>query len=169
MEILGKFGFDLKLFVGQIVNFLILFVIFKKFLYVPLMNAMRERQARIKEGLENAEKTKKILEETRKDRENVLKRTGLEATEIIENSKRAAEQLRQEMEKKSRVESEKIVLQAKNEAQAEMMRMEKDLKGMSLDLSQKILENLVKTLFTEEEKERILKKALEKLKENPER
>ena len=164
MNILHQFGFDLKLFIGQVVNFLILAYIFKRFLYKPILNVFKEREEKIKTGLENAEKAREALDRAKLDREAMLKETKTEAGVIIENTKKLAEELRQEFAAKSKAESEKIVSDARAQAQAELVKVEKEVKNMSLDLSQKLLNEVVAKLFTEEEKQKILGRALENIK-----
>ena len=163
MEILHQFGFDLKLFIAQIVNFLILAYIFKRFLYKPILNIFKEREEKIKAGLENAEKAKEALDNAKLDREAMLRETKTEANAIIENTKKMAEDMRQEFAAKSKAESERIVAEAKVQAQSEMKKVEKEVKNMSLDLSQKLLNEVIGKLFTEEEKQKILSRAVESI------
>jgi|AGTN01.2.fsa_nt_gi ATP synthase, F0 subunit b len=163
MDILNTFGFNLKLFIGQVVNFLILVVLFQRFLYKPVLNMLKEREERIKKGLEDAARSKEVLAETTRDRDEILKKTRAEAQDIIENTKKIADEMKQEILAKSRAESEKLLEQAKVQAAGEMEKMEKQVQAMSLDLSQKILSNVVGALFTPEEKDKVLKKAVEKM------
>jgi F-type H+-transporting ATPase subunit b len=166
MNILHQFGFDFKLFIAQVVNFLILAYIFKRFLYKPILNVFKEREEKIKAGLENAEKAKLALDKAGLDRDAMLKETKAEAGAIIENTKKLAEEMRQEFAAKSKAESDKMIAEAKQQAQSEMKKMEKEIKGMSLDLSGKLLNEVIGKLFTEEEKQKILKRALEDIKKD---
>jgi F-type H+-transporting ATPase subunit b len=50
MEILNQFGLDWKLFIAQIVNFLVIAYIFKRFLYKPILDALHKRNDAIKKG-----------------------------------------------------------------------------------------------------------------------
>ena len=166
MEILHQFGFDIKLFIGQIINFLILAYIFKRFLYKPILNVFKEREEKIKTGIENAEKARESMEKAKLDREAMLRETRTEAQAVMENTKKLAEEMRQEFAAKSKAESERMVAEAKIQAQAEMKKAEKEVKNMSLDLSQKLLDQVVAKLFTEEEKQKILKRAVENIRQD---
>lgn len=163
MEILHMFGFDWKLFIGQLVNFLVLVYIFKRFLYKPVLSILKEREDKVKKGLEDAEKTHALLEQTSRDKDEIMKKTRAEAQDIIESTRKMAEDIRQEMLQKSKSEAGKIVDQAQAQAVQEMEKMQKEVKKMSLDLSQKILLNTLQTLFTEEEQKKIMLRAVEKL------
>jgi F-type H+-transporting ATPase subunit b len=43
MELLKNFGFEPVLFLAQVVNFLVIFLVMKKFLYAPLVKMLEER------------------------------------------------------------------------------------------------------------------------------
>jgi F-type H+-transporting ATPase subunit b len=163
MELLNQFGFDLKLFIAQAVNFLILAYIFKRFLYKPLLNIFKEREEKIKVGLENADKAREALESAKHDRSEILKKSRADADEIIANTRKLAEEMKQEFTAKSRAESDKILSEAKSQAVEQMKLMEKEVKNMSLDLSKKILDDIMAKLFTEEEKQKIMKRAAESI------
>lgn len=166
MEILNTFGFDVKLFVAQIVNFLILAFIFKKFLYKPILNMLKQRENKIKRALEDAEETRRILEQTEKKKNEILKDTRTEAKKIIDDAKEIADKARGEMLESSRKEAEKIISSAKEQGILEMEKLEKRVKIMALDISYSVLQNVIKSLFSNEEKEKILKKAVKEMEKN---
>ena len=62
MEIINNFGLDPLLLGAQIVNFLIIFFILKRFAYKPVLDILKKREDSIKEGLRQAEEGKKILD-----------------------------------------------------------------------------------------------------------
>lgn len=163
MEILEEFGFQPSLFIAQIINFLILAYIFKRFLYKPVLKILKERQEKIKKSIQDAEKTVKLLEETEKEKEDVLKKTRIEADKIIDDAKKIADETRAKILEDSRMEAEKIIKEAKVQATAEMEKMEKRISMVSLDLSKKILNNIISTLFSDKEKEEVLERSSKQL------
>jgi len=166
MEFLKDFGFNIKYFVAQIINFLILAWIFKRFLYKPILNIMKQREEKIKQGLENAESSKKALEQASIQRAEIVKNARLEAEKIINASKRIADEAKQEIIDSSKLESDRIISKAREHASMELKKLESDIKLQSLSFSMEILDNTIKSLFTEEEKKKILERAAEKIKEN---
>lgn len=165
MDILRGFGFETKLFIAQIINFLILAYLLKRFLYKPLLEVMRKREEKIKSGIEYADQSKLILEKTEQDKNDIIKNARIEAEKIITETKSAAEGMKREILDNSRQEAVKIMTEAKTQASLEMKKMEKNVETMSLDLSQKILNNLITSLFDEQEKKKIMEKAVGKLKD----
>jgi F-type H+-transporting ATPase subunit b len=168
MDILTKFGFDLKLFLGQAVNFLILVFIFQRFLYKPILGVLKEREDRIKKGLDDSKAAAEALERSGRESAEILKAAKQGAQEIMDNAKKAAEEIKKEMIDSSRAESEKMIEQARAQAGLEMQKMEKSMQAFSLDLSKKILSSVISTIFTPEDKERVLRSASEKIDTNKE-
>ncbi|MFH1368898.1 MAG: F0F1 ATP synthase subunit B [Elusimicrobiota bacterium] len=167
MEIFGQFGLDIRLLIGQIINFLILVFIFKKFLFTPIMKMLKEREEKIKKGIEDSSKAAEFLENAGRESADIVRDAKLGAHEIVENARKAAEDIKNEMISVSKTESEKIIAQAKASAESEMQKAEKSMKELSLGLSQKILASVIETVFSQEDKDRILKKSAETIeKEN---
>ena len=62
-ELAEQLGLDWKLLLSQAVNFLLLLFLLRKFAYLPLLKILKERRARIEEGLAKAtEADKRLLE-----------------------------------------------------------------------------------------------------------
>jgi F-type H+-transporting ATPase subunit b len=53
-QLLSQLGIDWKLLIAQAVNFVLLFIILKMFVYGPLSKMLHERRQKIEEGLEKA-------------------------------------------------------------------------------------------------------------------
>lgn len=163
MELLKNFGFEPSLFFAQIVNFLILAYIFKRFLYKPLLTVLKQRQEKIVKGIEDSEKAALLKEESQKERSEILKQTRAEADEIIKTAKNIAEQARQEILKNSQTEGQKIIQEGKLQASLQIQKMEKKMKEISLDLAYDMISKVIQSLFTEEEKQLILRRTIQKL------
>lgn len=166
MEILQQFGFKPELFIAQVVNFLILAYIFKRFLYKPLLSVIKKREKTIAQGLKDAEAATVLKEETEKQRNEILKKTRKEAEGIVDEAKKTSEELRLQMREETKKEAERLMKEAKEQAEQQMQKMEKKLTDMSLTLSQDLLNNVTKNLFTEEERKQIIKRSVSELKKN---
>ncbi|MBU4369492.1 ATP synthase F0 subunit B, partial [Patescibacteria group bacterium] len=55
-RILGNLGFDWRMALANLVNFLIIFFVLKKYAFKPIKEKLEEREKKIKTGLEDAEK-----------------------------------------------------------------------------------------------------------------
>lgn len=163
MDILNLFGLESGLFIGQVLNFLILFFILKFFLYKPIMAMLDERSQKIKQGLDDAENAKKSLQEADAQKIGILKVAKIDADKILENTKNVAQNLKQKSIEDAKKQSIDIVSDAKKQALEEFEKTSKQIGKISVDISQKIVSKVLSELFTEQEKSVILSKAIEKI------
>ena len=63
-KITTRFGVTPELFVSQLIAFLVVCFLLKKFAYQPVLTMLEERRQRIAEAMENAEKIKEELAST---------------------------------------------------------------------------------------------------------
>lgn len=165
MQILNQFGFEPVLFLAQIVNFLILAFIFKKFLYKPILKTLSDRKRTIAKGLEDAEKAAEERTHAQEQKEKIIRTADKEAEKILDETKKAAEEIRAQILEEAKEESRKIVAEAKRQADLQMTEMERRAKTASLDNSMAILDKVLEKMFTKEEKEKILTRSIQTLKD----
>lgn len=166
MEILNEFGFNLGLLIAQIVNFLILAFVFKKFLYKPILKVLEDRRKTISKGLADSEKAAEALAKAEEERSNILREATKESQNIIAETKKNAENLKAEILEEARADADKIIREAKSQSELEMEKMRKEVATMSLALSKSILEKVVTEIFSKTEKEAIVKKGLQQIQKN---
>lgn len=163
MGTLGKFGLDPILFAAQVVNFLIIAWIINRFLIRPLMANMKARREKIAQGLEDAEKARAALEDAAKEREKVLQGASAESFRLLQNARDEAERLRAAALERAGADAERLIEEARGIMALERLDMEKAVQALSLQLSGKILENVVEGLFSDEEKRQIVARGLERI------
>ena len=113
MEILGMFGIDPILLSAQIVNFLIVFYILKRFALKPILSMLKNREKTIREGLEQAQEAQKLLVETAEKEKTVLRKAQLEAKAMLDEAKKHRDDLLAETEKKTKDQADKILQEAR--------------------------------------------------------
>ena len=163
MGTLGKFGLDPIILAAQVVNFLIIAWILNRFLIRPLMANMKARREKIALGLEDAEKARKALEDAAKERDTILQDASAEAFRLLQNARDEAERLRAAALERAGADAERLIVEARGVMALERQDMEKAVRSLSLELSGKILENVVEGLFSDEEKRRIVARGIERI------
>lgn len=104
MDFLKDFGVQPVLLAAQVVNFLILLFILKKFLYKPILKVLDARKQKIEDSLKNAEEIEKRLNEitekeaqallrSAREGEKLIREAGDEYTRIIEDAKKEYERI----------------------------------------------------------------------------
>jgi F-type H+-transporting ATPase subunit b len=117
---LEQLGLDVGLLLSQAVNFVLLVILLSAFLYKPVLGTLEERAARIKKGMEDADRAGQLLADTKKDHEAEMERARKEAHEVVERATLSAQQERQEILAQARQEAHEIVLRAQQQAQHEL-------------------------------------------------
>lgn len=104
MEILEKLGINGKIFLAQIVNFFLLMYILKRFLYKPLLDIIKKREEKIKEGLKQADLAEKKIKEVEKKVNLKLEEANKEADKILEKAHREGEDHKNDILREAREE-----------------------------------------------------------------
>lgn len=91
-ELLNAFGIDAKLIVVQILNFAVLAAALSYLLYKPLIKILDEREAKIKQGMEDADAAAAARATADAERKEVLATAQKEAAEVHERAKTHAKE-----------------------------------------------------------------------------
>jgi len=89
-QLFGAFGIDLKLLIAQAINFGVLLVILTYFLYKPVMKTIQERQKKIAQGVEDAERAAEKLKSADDVADKVVTDAETEAESIVSSAREAA-------------------------------------------------------------------------------
>ena len=78
-------------------NFTILLVLLKKFLYKPILKVLEERKTKIAQSLKSAEEIEKRLAEASSEQEKIIKTAHDAATALITETKKESKELAEKM------------------------------------------------------------------------
>jgi F-type H+-transporting ATPase subunit b len=121
--------------IAQIINFLILLVILKKLFYKPVLQALADRQTRIANNLETAEKEKSAAEELRREYQEQLAQARTQAQVIVDKATKLAEQAKDEILQEARAEHARLLKEAQEEIAREREKAVAELRGEVVSLS----------------------------------
>ncbi len=164
MEIIKNFGLDPILLGAQIVNFLIILFILKRFLYKPVQEMLKKREDTIKDGLKQADDGRLALEKALEEERKILRKAQDQAKKILEDAKAQSDRFGVELEEESRKRAEKILTDAQSQISQETKEAEKRLTERINELSIALLSKSVKEMFDEKEEKILINKALKKIK-----
>ncbi len=91
MEALESLGIDWKLLLSQIVNFLILLFILKKFLYGPIVRMLSDRRERVAKSMEDCKAAEEKLANAEVESKKILDKAVDEADKIAKAAKKSAQ------------------------------------------------------------------------------
>ncbi|MCQ1991714.1 F0F1 ATP synthase subunit B [Pseudomonas sp. Eb3] len=106
--------------IGQSVAFLIFVFFCMKYVWPPVITALQERQKKIADGLDAANRAARDLELAQEKAGQQLREAKAQAAEIIEQSKKRAAQLVEEAREQARVEADRVKAQALAEIEQEL-------------------------------------------------
>ncbi|MBI4080364.1 MAG: F0F1 ATP synthase subunit B [Candidatus Levybacteria bacterium] len=164
MEIVREFGVNPYLLFAQVVNFLIIFYVLKRFAYKPILQMLKNREETIKKSLKQAEETQKLLEETERKEREILKKAREEAKQMIEEAKKDQETLSQKAHEETRKQAEKMIQDARTQIALETKGVEKRLSTQVTRLAIDFLQKSLPEVLTGDEQEVVMKQALRKIK-----
>src|SRR5438445_10360027 len=84
------FGWNPWLFLSQVISFVIVALLLRRFAYKPILAVLEERRRRIEEGQLNAEKIKKELAEAEKRYQEILAKADADAQNMIDEARKSA-------------------------------------------------------------------------------
>lgn len=158
------FGINPILLGAQIVNFLIVFYILKRFALKPILAMLKNREKTIREGLEQADEARKLLEETTEKEKAVLRKAHLEAKALLEEAKKQREFLLSETESKTKEQADRILQEAREQIIFETKEAEKRLVGHISTLAVDIIRRSSSELFTQKDQTAVIENAVKNLK-----
>src|SRR5947209_11982120 len=89
-ETAETFGWNPWLFLSQVISFVIVAALLRKFAYKPILTVLQERRDRIAESLANAEKNKQQLTDAEKRHQEILAKANQEAQKMIDEARVSA-------------------------------------------------------------------------------
>lgn len=165
MESFAQFGLNPILLTAQIINFLVVFFVLKKFLYKPILDTLKNREKTIKDGLKQAEEARLLMENTAKKEAEILKKAQTEAKQLLEETRSQRDEMLKEAEAMTRTQTEAMLKEAREQISFETAAAEKRLSAHISQLATTFLQKSVSELFSDEDQDRIMKNAVKKLKE----
>jgi F-type H+-transporting ATPase subunit b len=130
-----QLGIDGRWLLSQIVNFVILLVILQRFLYKPMLNMLQQRQERIRESMDYAERVRKEAERAQTDYEAKIEESRREAQAIIAQATQQAERVHEDIVAKARDEAREIKAKATEDLDYERKRIVAELRDQVAELA----------------------------------
>ncbi|MBB6447180.1 F0F1 ATP synthase subunit B [Bacillus benzoevorans] len=130
--------------VFQLVMFLILLALLKKFAWGPLMGIMKQREDHIANEINEAENNRVEAQKLLDEQRNLLKEARQEAQNLIENAKKQGDVQRDEIIKTARAESDRLKEQAKIEIEQQkenaVAAIREQVASLSVLIASKVIE-----------------------------
>ncbi len=132
---MSALGINLGALLAQLVAFAILFIVLARYAFPVLLKTLDERQARIQEGIDNAERAKRDLASAEKRIEARLNDARLESQKVIASATTAAERLKADIETQAQQRAREIEQQAGVRIEQQVAKAKAELRQQVADLA----------------------------------
>lgn len=140
---MAALGIEWTLLLAQVVNFVILLILLRMFLYRPVLNMLEQRRTRIAESMKDAERVNAAAREAEQEKAKVLEAARREAQEIRAQATRDAEKIGQEVRARAETEATEIRMKAQADAQAQadaiLADANKEIADLAIAATEKLL------------------------------
>lgn len=148
---------------ATIINFILLVLILRHFLFKPVNNILSSRETEIKEKITNTEENQRKAELLRLENEEKLKGAKEEGKTIVEDFKTKAEKLSDEIVTKAKEDAEFLLERARKDAEREREKAEEEIKTQAIDLAILLSSKALETSIDEQEHRRLIKDFIAKV------
>jgi F-type H+-transporting ATPase subunit b len=156
----ASLGINLPLLVVFIVNFIILFVLLRLFLFKPVLKMLDERTKRTKDAMELAEVTKKEFEQAKVEVQKQIEKGRQEAQAVIAQAMQVGERLKEESRQEATKQAQVIVDRTRSELGAERDKIVGDLRREFVDISIAAAEKVIKETLDKEKHRKLIEETL---------
>jgi F-type H+-transporting ATPase subunit b len=159
--------FEVGLFFWQLILFLALLFLLRKYAWKPILTSVINREESIKEGLEAAEEAKEQMRQLKEDNKALLAEARMERDQIVKEAREAKDKMISDAKETAKAEGAKMIEAAKTAIQAERNAAVNELKGQVAELSVEIAEKILKSEISSDTKQQeIISAAMQNAKLN---
>lgn len=141
-ETAEQFGWNPRLFLSQVISFIIVALVLKWFAYKPILAVLEERRKKIEEGQLNAEKIKQQLAEAEQRHAEILAKANAQAQKMIDEARESASLVSERKQQEAVAAAEQILAKAREASAIEhektMTELKRELGRLVVDTTAKV-------------------------------
>jgi F-type H+-transporting ATPase subunit b len=145
--------FSIGLFFWQLVLFIGLVLLLRKFAWKPILDAVEKREDGIKDALDAAEKAKLEMTNLQADNEKLLKEARAEREAMLKEARDIKNKTIEDAKGEAQAQANKIIEQAQAAIESEKKSAMAELKNHVAGLSLEIAEKVVRTELSNKDKQ----------------
>jgi len=157
----SSLGINLPLLVAFLINFAVLFILLKIFLYKPILKMLDERAKKTQEGMELAEATKKEYEQAKAEVQRQIEKWRQEGQTIVAQAVQAGERLKGESREEAVKQAQTIIDRTRAELATERDQLVGRLRKEFVDISIAAAEKVIKETLDKEKHKKLIEETLQ--------
>jgi len=162
-SVLQTFGINWYLVAAQIVNFLIILYLLKRFVYKPIFAMLKKRSDMIEKSVEDAKMTKEELEKAENERKQIIKKAKDEAKRLLDDAKAESSEIVSNAQEKAKKQTAVTLSDAHEEIEREARLAERRIQSNIGKLIEKILRESLNEYLSPSEQKDIITKTMKRI------
>lgn len=157
---MDELGLNLPVLVAQLVNFFLLLVLLRIFLYKPILEMLDRRKQRIQEGEQAAEQSKEQASQAETDVAEQIQEARQQSQALVAQAQEASNRIQEDARNQARQEAETLLERARNEIQLERDQAVAVLRSEFADLTVSAAEKVIGQSLDRQAHQRLIDEVL---------
>jgi len=157
---MDELGLNIPVLIAQLVNFFLLLVVLRLFLYKPILEMLDRRSQRIREGLQAAEQSKEQAAQTEQEVAAQLAEARSQGQTLLAQAQESANRVQEEARAQARREGEILLERARSEIQLERDQAIAELRAQFADLTVSAAEKVINQSLDRQAHRRLIEDVL---------
>ena len=150
-KLISEFSFGL--FFWQLLIFIFLVMLLKKFAWKPILDTVNERESSIKDAMSEADKARNEMAAIQESNQKVLKEARAEREALLKDARNTGAEIVAQAKTDAKTEANKIISQAQEAIQNEKRAAVNELKNQVAQISLEIAEKVIDTELANKDKQ----------------
>ncbi|MFQ3350991.1 MAG: F-type H+-transporting ATPase subunit b [Candidatus Marivariicella framensis] len=140
-KLINEFSFGL--FFWQLLIFIGLVLLLKKYAWKPILDAVNEREFSIREALSSADNARKEMESLNEDNQRIIKEARSERESLLKEARNTSSKIIEEAKQAAKISADQSIKQAQESIESEKRAAIQELKtqvaGIAIQMAEKVL------------------------------
>jgi|SRR5690606_6414621 F-type H+-transporting ATPase subunit b len=135
--------FSIGLFFWQLILFIVLVLLLRKFAWKPILDAVEKRESGIEDALKSAELAKLEMQNLQADNQKLLQEARAERESMLKDAREIKNKMIEDAKSEAQEQANKIIEQAQaaieGEKKAAIAELKTQMAGLSIDIAEKVM------------------------------
>lgn len=163
MDAIKNFGIQPTLLLAQIVNFLIILFLLRKFFFGPITKMLDDRKKRIEESLKNADFIEEKLEKTKEESKKIIDEAQKNAQQLLSDAKAQAQNITTEANEEAKKIVADSLIAAQDQIKAEKEKAQNQVQEEAMLILSTTVKKVLGRTMSKKEKEEMTKVAIKEM------
>jgi F-type H+-transporting ATPase subunit b len=135
--------FSIGLFFWQLILFIVLVLLLRKFAWKPILDAVEKRESGIEDALKSAELAKLEMQNLQADNQKLLQEARAERESMLKDAREIKNKMIEDAKSEAQEQANKIIEQAQatieGEKKAAIAELKTQMAGLSIEIAEKVM------------------------------